>query len=210
MSKSAAKGKFYVVWKGRQTGIFSGWEACKAQVNGFTGAEYKAFQTRQEAERAFAGEYASYRGKPASTQKWLFAPHPPLVNGYVVDAACSSRTGRLEWRGVRLADGEPLFHQGPYADGTNNVGEFLALVQALRLLEQNGEPLAVYSDSETAMAWVKKGQCNTDLEPNGNNASLFAMLEQAEQWLASHPAHARVLKWDTRAWGENPADFNRK
>lgn len=205
-----AKSKFYVVWKGRQTGLFTDWEACKTQVNGYTGAQYKAFETRREAERALAGEYATYAGKPASSQKWLFAPHPPIVESYVVDAACSGSPGRLEWRGIHLAGGEQIFHQGPYENGTNNIGEFLAIVHALALLEESGLTLPVYSDSETAIAWVRLGKCNTDLEPDDRNAALFPLIARAEDWLAKHPGRPAVHKWDTEAWGENPADFNRK
>ncbi len=205
-----AKGKFYVVWKGRKTGIFADWEACKAQVSGFPGAQYKAFETRLEAERAFAGEYAAYEGKPASSQKWLFAPNPPIADSYAVDAACSGETGRLEWRGVSLADGKQILRKGPYKNGTNNVGEFLAIVHALALLEERGLSLPVYSDSETAITWVRLRKCNTDLKPDERNAALFALIARAEEWLSKHPAHNPVHKWDTEAWGEIPADFNRK
>lgn len=205
-----SKKKYYVVWKGRKRGIFADWETCSRQVSGYTGAEYKAFATRQEAERAFAGEYAAYAGKPASSQKWLFAPHPPIPESYVVDAACSGGTGRLEWRGVHLASGEELFRQGPFKKGTNNVGEFLAIVQALALLEQEGLSLPVYSDSETALTWVRLGRCNTDLQPEAGNAPLFDLIARANEWLQKHPGKHNLLKWDTEAWGENPADFNRK
>jgi ribonuclease HI len=201
---------FYVVWKGRETGIFTDWDSCATQVNGFAGAQYKAFETRLEAERAFAGKYTAYAGKPASRQKWLFAPHPPIAESYVVDAACSGSPGRLEWRGVHLASGAALFHQGPFENGTNNVGEFLAIVHALTLLEQKKLPLPVYSDSATAIAWVKAGECNTELVPDKQNAPLFVLLSRAEAWLEGHPARNPVYKWDTNAWGENPADFNRK
>jgi ribonuclease HI len=206
----STKTKFYVVWKGRQTGIFTDWKTCEAQVKGFAGAQYKAFETRQEAERAFAGEYAACAGKPASSQRWLFAPHPPIADSYVVDAACSGVPGPVEWRGVHLASGKEIFHQGPFPNGTNNIGEFLAIVHALALLEREHLSLPVYSDSLTAIAWVEAGKCQTDLLPDEQNAPLFDLIARAEAWLAEHPRHNPVLKWDTEAWGENPADFHRK
>ncbi len=61
------KQKFYVVWKGRKRGIFTSWPECEAQVKGFVDAEYKAFDSREEAESAFAASYKDYKGKPAST-----------------------------------------------------------------------------------------------------------------------------------------------
>jgi ribonuclease HI len=206
----ADKARLYVVWKGRKTGIFTTWDDCTAQVSGFPGAQFKAFATRLEAERAFANEYAAYTGKPASSQKWLFAPHPPIAGSWVVDAACSGNPGRLEWRGVQLDNGKELFRLGPFENGTNNIGEFLAIVHALALLDQQQLALPVYSDSAVAIAWVRAGKCKTDLLPDEYNAPLFVLLARAETWLADHPARDLVYRWDTDPWGESPADFNRK
>lgn len=202
--------KYYVVWKGRQPGIYTDWEACAAQVTGFPGAQYKAFGTHPEAERAYAADYNDYSGKPSSSQKWLFASTPPEMESYVVDAACSGSPGRLEWRGIYLASGNQIFHAGPYARGTNNIGEFLAIVQALIYLEKNSLSLPVYSDSDTAISWVRHGRCNTKLKPDFRSRILFDLIRDAEDWLKEHPGGGSILKWDTLAWGENPADFNRK
>jgi ribonuclease HI len=204
------KSKFYVVWKGRKTGVFSSWEACADQVQGFTGAQYKSFTNRAAAERALRGVYAAHIGKPVSSGEWLFAPKPPVAESVVVDAACSGSPGRLEYRGLDLRSGKEIFRQGPYKNGTNNVGEFLAIVHALAMLEQQGSALPVYSDSETAIAWVKAKQCNTELTAGKMNAPLFELINRAEDWLAEHKKTNPVLKWDTKAWGEIPADFNRK
>ena len=232
----AEKPKFYVVWKGRKTGIFSSWEACAAQVQGYTGAQYKSFTSRLAAEQALRGKYTAQVGKPVSSGDWLFAPMPPVAGSIVVDAACSGSPGRLEYRGVDLGSGKEIFRQGPYENGTNNVGEFLAIVHALALLEEQGRTLPrapsrkrfgmisenrdylagtgtttpVYSDSETAIAWVKAKQCNTELAADETNASLFELINRAEEWLAGHKKVGPILKWDTKAWGEIPADFNRK
>jgi ribonuclease HI len=213
------KPKFYVVWKGRKTGVFSSWEACAAQVQGFTGAQYKSFTSRLAAEKAFRGKYTAHVGKPVSSGEWLFAPNPPIAKSVVVDAACSGSPGRLEYRGVDLRSGKEIFRQGPYKNGTNNIGEFLAIVHALAMLEEKRRALPragartttpVYSDSETAIAWVKAKQCNTDLAADETNTPLFELINRAEDWLAEHKTANPVLKWDTKAWGEIPADFNRK
>jgi ribonuclease HI len=202
--------KFYVVWKGRKTGIFATWEECEAQVKGFTGAEYKSFISQEAARRALRADYNDYAGKSASSGSWLFAPNPPLRESLAVDAACSGSPGRLEWRGVRLDTGREIFHQGPFEKGTNNVGEFLAIVDALAWLKERNVPAPIYSDSGTAIAWVKAGRCNTDLLPDDRNKPLFDRIARAESWLSENAIRNRVLKWDTQAWGEIPADFNRK
>ena len=213
------KAKFYVVWKGRKTGVFSSWEKCAAQVQGFTGAQYKSFTSRLAAEQALRGKYAAHVGKPVSSREWLFSLHPPVAESYCVDAACSGSPGPLEYRGVDLRSGKEIFRQGPYENGTNNVGEFLAIVHALRMLgkRRNALPRAgtgittpVYSDSATAIAWVKAKHCNTELAADEKNVPLFKLINQAEDWLAGHTIFNPILKWDTKAWGEIPADFNRK
>jgi len=206
----AQKVKFYVVWKGWKRGIFTSWKECAAQVNGFTGAEYKAFESRAAAERAFQSGYHAYAGKAASSGKWLFAPNPPIAESYCVDAACSGSPGPLEYRGVYTRTGKEFFRQGPFENGTNNIGEFLAIVHALAWLKQQHIAAPVYSDSGTALAWLKAKKCNTDLIQDKQNAPLFELIARAEQWLHENIVFSPVLKWDTKAWGEIPADFNRK
>jgi ribonuclease HI len=206
----SGKAKYYVVWKGRRTGVYSSWEACAAQVQGFPGARFKAFASRLAAEKALRGSGPSSSDTPAARKEWLFSPHPPVAESWCVDASCSGNPGRLEFRGLDLRTGRQIFHEGPFEHGTNNVGEFLAIVQALRLLEQKHSPLSVYSDSSTAIGWVRKRRCNTDLAADEKNDILFELISHAEDWLDCH-AHANpILKWDTDAWGEIPADFNRK
>jgi len=205
------KQKFYVVWKGRQPGIYTTWDACAAQVNGYAGAEYKSFPTRAAAEAAFTGQYESYKGKPSAQSNWLFAPNPPLTPSICVDAACSGSPGPVEYRGVDTESGEEIFRRGPCVEGTNNVGEFLALVHALSWLEGRGKSLPIYSDSETAISWVKRGKCGTKLLRTVTNAELFDLIARAEAWLAEHASRNwHIYKWDTAAWGEIPADFGRK
>jgi ribonuclease HI len=202
--------KYYVVWKGRKTGVFSSWAECAAQVQGFTGAQFKSFTSRAAADLAWRGKYAAHVGKPVSSAQWLFSPHPPIPASYCVDAACSGSPGPLEYRGVDLRTGKEIFRQGPLQHGTNNVGEFLAIVHALVMLEKKKSTLPVYSDSSTAISWVKKKRCNTELAADERNEALFRLIDQAEDWLDGYGIANPILKWDTKAWGEIPADFNRK
>ncbi len=208
-----SKVRYYVVWKGRRRGIFSTWPDCEAQVKGFVGAQFKAFASRTEAERAFAAVYTDFEGQPSSSQKWLFAPVKPVLLSIVVDAACSGSPGPLEYRGVDLETQKQIFKEGPFAEGTNNVGEFLAIVEAMIWLEEHERSRPIYSDSENAIAWVKAGECNTKLRRTPANAKLFDLIAKAERRLNSSKddtGRPKILKWDTAAWGENPADFGRK
>lgn len=217
MKKAAgSKSKYYVVWKGRKTGIFSSWPETEAQVKGFAGAEYKAFESLDEARRAFGGRYQDHLGegavppgKKASQNRLLKAP-PPIIPSYCVDAACSGNPGLLEYRCVDTATGKEIFRRGPYAGGTNNVGEFLAIVEALMLCKEKGYTWPIYSDSINAIAWVKAKKARTSLVRTEQNALLFERLAQAEAWLCNNPYPNPILKWQTSFWGENPADFGRK
>jgi len=103
-----------------------------------------------------------------------------------------------------------LFKQEPYQQGTNNVGEFLALVHGLAFLKQKKSDKILYSDSRIAIGWVRKKKCNTKLERNKKNEQLFELITRAEAWLKSNRYNTPIVKWETAAWGEIPADFGRK
>lgn len=206
------KPKYYVVWKGRKCGIFTTWEECAAQVSGFTDAQYKAFENRELAEIAFKSSYEDYKGKrvPTYSPAMLAVIGQPIAESYSVDASCIGYPGPLEYRCVHTASGKQLFHQGPFEHGSNNIGEFLAIVHALALFQQRGISAPLYTDSETALTWVKKKQCKTKLPRDERNEKLFELIARAEDWLNKNDYANEVLKWDTNAWGEIPADYGRK
>ncbi|MGM9759500.1 MAG: viroplasmin family protein [Parabacteroides sp.] len=210
-----AKNKYYVVWKGLQPGVYDNWNDCKQQVHNQTGAKYKAFETEAEAHEAFEKGYTSYL-KSVSSPKAIAQWEPekpigrPINESIAVDAACSGNPGDMEYRGVYTATGQEIFHIGPLKKGTNNVGEFLALVHGLALLQQKGSPLPIYSDSRNAIKWVEKKKCKTLLERMPENEPIFDLIERAEKWLETHEYTTPIYKWETSVWGEIPADFGRK
>ena len=207
-----AKQKFYVVWEGHKPGIYKSWDECQKQVAGFPQAKYKSFESAAEAEKAFQGNYWKYvqsAKKPGPKQR--VSRSAIIQESVAVDAACSGNPGDMEYRGVWVADGRQLFHVGPLKDGTNNIGEFLALVHALAMLKTQNKPsLTIYSDSKIAQGWVKKGKCNTKLEKTGRNEEIFNLIDRAEKWLAVNKITNPIIKWETEDWGEIPADFGRK
>ena len=210
-----AKQKFYVVWNGLQTGIFTSWKECERQVKGVEGAKYKSFDTREEAECAYASSPYEYIKVNRSTGQQVNKLHAPdaVLNASAIaaDAACSGNPGPMEYRGVYIPNGQEIFHYGP-VHGTNNIGEFLAIVHAMALIVREGWQMVVYSDSRNAIKWVNEGTCKTRLAVDEQTRPLFALIARAEAWLADHPASKRPLlyKWDTDNWGEIPADFGRK
>ena len=210
MTRNTKKQKYYVVWKGRRTGIFPTWEECAAQVNGYTGARYKAFPSREQAEKAYRHGPETSAVRLPSEETPSQSSHQPILESYSVDAACSGVPGPVEYRGVSTRTGQEIFRRGPYPNGTNNVGEFLAIVHALQWQKRKNLSQPVYSDSATAIQWVKRKKCNTTLQPDRRNTRLFKLIAQAETWLRENEWTNPILKWDTRRWGEIPADYNRK
>ena len=132
------------------------------------------------------------------------------ASAWAVDAACSGNPGPMEYQAIDLATGQQVFHFGPVY-GTNNIGEFLAIVHALALMEKQGiTGKTIYSDSYNAILWVKKKQCKTKLAHTPETEPLFAIIRRAEQWLRTHAINVPIIKWETSEWGEIPADFGRK
>lgn len=232
--------KYYVVWHGAHPGIYTSWEECRIQVKGFAGAIYKSYPTADEATKAFASsppvritqkasDYSSCNESPQtliSAHKRMtrsLPPNPPSdrtdtvlplplavrADAWAVDAACSGNPGQMEYRGVCLRTGQVVFHYGPIY-GTNNVGEFLAIVHALALIKGRNLRLAVYSDSRNALLWVRQKKCKTRLARNARTETLFQLIDRAEKWLRENTYDTPLLKWETQLWGEVPADFGRK
>lgn len=149
---------------------------------------------------------------PPSWRNDTVLPLPPevIADAWAVDAACSGNPGPMEYRCIDLRTGAQVFHYGPLY-GTNNIGEFLAIVHALALMEQTKlyKPV-IYSDSINAALWVKKKHCKTTLVRDQRTARVYDMLRRAEHWLLCNPYDTQIVKWDTKKWGEIPADFGRK
>ena len=215
------KQKYYVVWQGNQPGIYESWEECQKQVIGVTQAQYKSFEDKAEAERAFQRPYDEVKGKKTVQGGMVGMDENgmtivregsvpgPVFDSLAVDAACSGNPGVMEYRGVYVANRQQMFHFKSQL-GTNNIGEFLAIVHGLAYLKQHGLKQILYSDSVNAINWVKHKECRTKLPLTPQTAELWNYIRRAEAWLQSNSYTTEIRKWDTDNWGEIPADFGRK
>lgn len=211
-----AKKKYYVVWEGKSPGIYDSWPKCQAQIKNYPGAKYKSFKTEAEATAAYGESAWDHIGKDSKKPK---KPHQMTAairaeinwESISVDAACSGNPGKMEYRGVDTKTGMELFRQGPFNKSTNNIGEFLALVHALAMLQKKElHYLPIYSDSRTAMAWVRNKKVKTTLTRTKVNADSFLLMDRALLWIQNNSFKNPILKWNTKEWGEIPADFGRK
>ena len=207
------KKKYYVVWQGNQPGVYDSWTACQLQIKGYPNAKYKSFSSRAEAEAALTQGYSSFLQKKDGTKK---ATRPRVSSANIikdsiaVDAACSGNPGVMEYQGVHTHTGEQFFHK-KFRLGTNNIGEFLALVHALAWLKQQGKhDMPIYSDSAIAIKWVAQKKCKTKLKHAPSTEQLHQVIGRAEKWLQNNTYKNPLIKWETASWGEIPADFGRK
>ncbi|WP_160136625.1 viroplasmin family protein [Chryseobacterium sp. c4a] len=208
------KQKFYVVWEGHKTGVFDSWEECKEQTHGFPNAVFKSFLTRELAEKAFNSDSKEFVGvdifESTLSKEELALIGDPIEESISVDGACNVVTGLVEYQGVDTKTKKVLFKQGPFEGGTNNIGEFLAIVHALAYCKEKNINIPIYSDSKNAMSWVRDKKIRTSQEKNDKNIKLFNVIDRAIIWLEKNEYSNKILKWETKAWGENPADFGRK
>lgn len=207
------KQKYYVVWKGHHPGIYESWSECQQHIHDYPSPIYKSFDNIEEANKAYRDDpfkYIGQKGKKNLRELSLSEKDKPNLYSLSVDAACSGNPGIMEYQGVFTDTSTPVFHVGPFPQATVNIGEFLALVHALAYLKKNKLDMPVYTDSRTAMSWVKKKQIKTKLERNEHTEKLFQLVDRALFWLHKNSYQSDILKWETGVWGEIPADFGRK
>jgi ribonuclease HI len=208
------KQKYYVVWKGVEPGIYHSWKECEKQVKGFEGAIYKSFPTLEMARMAWQDSPHSHLGK--DNHKVEASPEEirkaglPVNDSISVDAACSGNPGKMEYRGVDNRLGIEIFRSKVYEEATVNIGEFLAIVHALAMLKKENKDTLIYSDSKTAMKWVRDKKARSKLEPGRRNKEVFEHVARAENWLRTNTYANEIRKWETKIWGEISADFGRK
>jgi ribonuclease HI len=211
-----AKQKYYVVWVGKKPGIYTSWAECQLQVNQFLGAKFKSYESLKEAEAAYRAGPSKNWGqgqKPKATANQTEAEpnHASIVlDSISVDVGCSGNPGIVEYKGVDTLSGEVIFSVGPISKGTNNMGEFLAIVHALAHLKKQGSSRTIYSDSRTALKWVQQKQAASTLVRDESTKEIWDLMDRAIKWLQTNTYTNKVLKWETKEWGEIKADYGRK
>ncbi|WP_223066407.1 ribonuclease H [Paenibacillus caui] len=212
--------KYYVVWEGKTPGVYSSWAECQKQTSQYPNAKYKSYSSKVEAEAAYKAGWkgnwgcgAQKGGRGTASAKAAgsgFASAEINYNSISVDVGTRGNPGPVEYKGVDTASGEVIFSVGPISKGTNNLGEFLAIVHALAHLKKTGSDKVIYSDSENAINWVRKKAVSTTLVRDDSTAEIWGLVDRALNWLHSNKYETQILKWQTKRWGEIKADYGRK
>lgn len=216
-----AKQKYYVVWEGRKPGIYTSWAECQKQTSGYKQAKFKSYMSRKEAEKAFeegwqknwgsGGSTAAVSSKRSINNASTSASTEKIdYDSISVDVGTRGNPGPIEYQGVDTRTGEVVFSYGPIKKGTNNLGEFLAIVHALAYLQKQGSNKTIYTDSVNAMKWVREKKVSTTLKRDASTEEVWNLVDRALNWLHTHTYENKIKKWDTKKWGEIKADYGRK
>ncbi len=207
-----AKLKFYVVWEGKTPGIYRTWAQCQEQIDGFHQAKYKSYNSLEEAEKVFKQGWKKHWGATKKSTKASTASKKDDIdyNSISVDVGTQGNPGPIEYKGVDTKTEEILFQVGPIENGTNNLGEFIAIVHALAYLNKRGSNKTIYTDSMTALKWIKNKQVASTLVRDDTTKKIWELTDRAVNWLHHHTYNNKILKWNTKEWGEIKADYGRK
>ena len=201
--------KWYVVWVGTRPGIYETWDECKQQVDGYPNGRFKSFTTKENAEHAFLDGFEKHWGVK-NQEIYMNHLDEIILESIVVDATCEGNPRPVGFRGYYLKEKRFVFDFKPVYYGTNNIGEFLAIVEALKYLKIINSNKVIYSDSKLAIYWVSIKKCYTDLPRNPQTESIFKYIDIALEWLLQNDYKNEILFWSNKKWGENPADYGKK
>ena len=141
--------------------------------------------------------------------------------GVCSDASCVGGMGtkeadgyhhvRVEWQCVDVATGEVLMKSDVQPQSTINIGEFMGIVTALKILHRRGDMESpVWCDSQTAIGWVIGRQTYSQLPMNEFTWEAIDAMEEFLGWLKKEDPPNPVLWWSNKRFGPPPADYGRK
>lgn len=193
--------KVYVVFEGKKPGVYKTWNECLENTKGVKGSKFKGYPNEKEGNEAFE-KYTSHDEISAEDEN----------NSISTDVGTSGNPGKTEFRVVETSDSKIIFNSKLYELGTNNIGEFLGVVWAMKYLkERNEQHRIIFTDSKTAMSWITKKAYKTSLERTEQTKEIYEEMEKSIKWLKeTNTEEFRIEKWRTDLKGENPADFGRK
>lgn len=211
-----AKNKYYVVLEGYETGVYDNWKECESKVKGYPKAKYKGYPNLEEANEAFKNkEFTNNKTNKSPSSTSIIKDYKDIkeidLNTLSVDGACSGNPGIGEYQCVDVSTNEVLFTSGKCDDVTNNIMEYMALVEGIQYLLNTNSNKKIYTDSITALSWIKNKKVKSVFKKTNKNESIYFIFEKYVKWVEDNYIDLDlILKWKTKEWGEIPADFGRK
>lgn len=162
-----AKKKFYAVKKGYNIGIYESWSTVEPLVKGYSGAKFKSFFSRDEAQTWLEGNGDMAR-RPASKKKSNVSVEPGHHGAEILiytDGGAINNPGPGGYGVVILTGTIKKEFQGGYRLTTNNRMELKACIVALQQVQESSLKIVLYSDSSYVVnglskGWVKKWKKN--------------------------------------------------
>lgn len=212
-----AKNKFYVVWKGRDTGIFTSWSEVNELIKGFSGAEYKSYADQETAELEFSLGSPKGRSNDENHTTTKLKEEPsddhkaPDHECLTVDGSYLGGKKIMQYRCVWNQSKEEVFSTKPIEGGNQNIAEFLALVGAMKYRVSTKQyDLHIYSDSQTALSWVRNCKIKSSYDLSQLDEVVQERIYGALKFIAKSGVRKNLYKWDSALWGDIPADYGRK
>lgn len=198
-SVAKSKKKYYVVWRGRETGIFTSWDACLRSVNDFQGALFRGYSTWEEAHDAHLNGY----WREVAKNKAVTPTTEVIRHSFATDAVHNA-DGTFSYFITDIEQSRTIYRSPSFHDSNLNVCRFLAIVHALAILTKTSDTRPVYSPSATAISWVSRRECRTSLCRTLGNTVTFDLIIRAGRFLADNLMSNPILRWESESWGEVP------
>jgi ribonuclease HI len=151
--------KYYAVAKGRKPGIYDNWPEAKSQIEGFTGAVYKGFTSKKEAEGWMKNPVLKripFSAIPSDNTGGESIPKDGEITIYT-DGGSSGNPGPGGYGVIIINNGERKEFTGGFRLTTNNRMELMGVIVALRNLEKRDKPITLYTDSSYVVNGITKG-----------------------------------------------------
>lgn len=197
--------KYYVVFKGYNTGIYDNWNDCKKQVNGFSGALHKSFESPDEAEKAFE-EYS----ESSNTNLEFEQPTSYSIKSIIVSGNCPNNFGEMSYQWNLVASTNNAKRKNLSIIGTKNIADFIAIIDLIKLTKKVKLNLPIYTNSKTAVNWILNKKCNHQLFVSKQTETVLALVKEHDEWLLNNIIENEILLWNSNSWGVFPIVSKRK
>lgn len=132
-----------------------------------------------------------------------------------VDGWCANTSWWWVWyyRGILIKNWEvnkgKVIFEKEFPQTSNNLTEYLAILEAMRWRAKNDPKIAIYSDSTVAIWWVRKWWHNCGQLPMWQHAKSYT--EKLEKWRnKSWAKFENIYQRFTKKRWDIPADYGRK